>query len=1004
MYWKLRLPVITLLLLFVVASPSWAGLAEDQYAIAAHHYASARWAMAVEEFEQFLADYAQHEQADAVVFYLAESLVQLKQFQDAHNRYEEYLRRAPTGKYARQSEFRLGETLYLNNQNQEARPYLAKFVEQHPDDALSAYAFPYLGEVALSEGDPQAAQKAFELGLQKFPEGPLVQECRFGLARVLEDLGDAEGAIRFYDFLGGADQRSGISDDALMQMAILLYKSRRFSEAVVALQRHRDRFPGSELSAHAAYWLGLSQTSLGQFQQAATTLLEGADRYREHELAPAMLFAAGEAQRRLDKLAQAQRAYAQLLDQYPSSDWADDSLQVLIRMAWDAGEYERVRELAQTFMDQHAESRLLANVQQTAARVYLKQGEFDRAIELLEPCLKAVLNDDVTEEDDVAVAPDEAPLPSLLNEPSNAAANLAATRYYLALALLGAERHEEALQQLDALQDVREPKELVAGVHAARASAHLGLEQYELAIQSLHLYLTTQPQGPDAEKCRAQLAVTCARLGRWSEVQRVFAQMQQSEHDQQLYLSSLEYMAEAAYSGGQRELAAEMFRELARDGNPDKYVIQGMSGLAWLDWTGGQDAANSARKFDQLLKRFPDSPIAAEAAMMRGQSLEQADRLAGAAAMYQLVLDRYSDSRHVSSAMLAAARIYDTLQRDREAEPLLRQWLADYPNSPQRPDALYQLAWVLVDMGDEQAADEVFQQIHDECQDSRYWSDATYRLAERAARANQFDRADALSREIVSQATQPQMVAYALYLRGQLAAAQKRWLEVEEPLQRLLADHPDSPHRVPAEYWLAEAYFRQRRYDEAGELFARLEQATRQQTDAWVAMIPLRYAQILAHNKKWIEAHEIAASVTKRFPQFSQQHEVDYLTGRYHASRAEFEQARQAYERVIRSATGRGTETAAVAQWMIGETYFMQDQYNWAIKAYHRVEGLYDYPRWTAAALLQAGKCHEMVGRWKEASDLYSRVVEEFSETPVAQKAARRLRVAQQRATLMNAR
>ena len=47
---------------------------------------------------------------------------------------------------------------------------------------------------------------------------------------------------------------------------------------------------------------------------------------------------------------------------------------------------------------------------------------------------------------------------------------------------------------------------------------------------------------------------------------------------------------------------------------------------------------------------------------------------------------------------------------------------------------------------------------------------------------------------------------------------------------------------------------------------------------------------------------------------------------------------------MIRSETGRATETAAVAQWMIGETYFMQKQYNQAIKAYHRVEGLYDFP------------------------------------------------------------
>ncbi len=103
---------------------------------------------------------------------------------------------------------------------------------------------------------------------------------------------------------------------------------------------------------------------------------------------------------------------------------------------------------------------------------------------------------------------------------------------------------------------------------------------------------------------------------------------------------------------------------------------------------------------------------------------------------------------------------------------------------------------------------------------------------------------------------------------------------------------------------------------------------------------------------------------------------------------------------MIRSETGRGTETAAVAQWMIGETYFMQKQYNQAIKAYHRVESLYDYPRWQAAALLQAGKCHEMVGRWSEAMELYARIVNDYAQTRFADKAVKRLRVAQQRAEL----
>ncbi len=999
MYVKLRLMAILLWMLCASASVR-ADVAEDQYAVAALHYSRSRWQMAVDEFAKFLQNHPQHDRAGQVVFYLAESHVQLKQYGAAHERYREYLARSAEGKFARQALFRLGETRYLGGDSAAARADLERFVAQYPADTLSAYAYPYLGEIALAADEPARAQQAFEQGLQKFPTGPMAQQCRFGLARALERQGDAAGAIRFYEFLGGSDQRTAVSDDALLQMAILLYQQQRYGEAIETLNRHRQQYPGSEMAAHAAYWLGMSQVAGGHLKEAADILSSAANQYQTHELAPAMLLAAADAYRGLHNVTLARQYYERLLQQHPHNSWADDALQVLVQLAWDEGDVAQAATLSDRFLRDYSTSSLAPLVSQLAARVALKQGRYQRVVELLKPLVEQPAD----AEPHVAAAPgQEIPLPTILDNRAAAQINTTTARYYLALGLIGLQRWAEALTQLELLRDVSEPAELVSGVHVARATCLTAMERFEEAIAALHRYLTLAPEGPDAEKCRAQLGVTCARLEQWPEAERVFRQMQRQHDDLPLYLNSLRYMAETAYGHGQRELAAQLFRELARDGHPAEFVAQGISGLAWLEFNAA-GLAGSAQQFQRLLDRYPDSPLAAEAAMMRGQALEQMGRLDGAATMYQLVLERYQQSDHVSTATLAAARVLDALQRDAEAEPLLRQWLANHPQSPRRPDALYQLAWVLVDLGRQSEADEVFRQIHQQCQDCRYWADATYRLAERAARADDYQQADELAGEIIQRGEQPPMVAYALYLRGQLAAARQQWPQVIPPLETLLKDHPDSTHCLPAKYWLAEAQFRLRQYDASGKLFAELAQQTLDRPEPWVAMVLLRRAQVLAHERRWDEAYQAAVGIGDRFPRFAQQHEVDYLVGRYHASCAEFDQAREAYRRVIRSETGRGTETAAVSQWMIGETYFMQKQYNQAIEAYFLVEGLYDYPRWQAAALLQAGKCHEMVGRWSDAVDLYGRVVHEFAQTNVAQKAANRLRVAQQRAALMKTR
>jgi len=57
-----------------------------------------------------------------------------------------------------------------------------------------------------------------------------------------------------------------------------------------------------------------------------------------------------------------------------------------------------------------------------------------------------------------------------------------------------------------------------------------------------------------------------------------------------------------------------------------------------------------------------------------------------------------------------------------------------------------------------------------------------------------------------------------------------------------------------------------------------------------------------------------------------------------------------------------------MAQWMIGESYLHQKKYHDAIRAYLRGEGLYDFPKWQAVSLLQAGKCYEALGQWREAA------------------------------------
>jgi TolA-binding protein len=383
--------------------------------------------------------------------------------------------------------------------------------------------------------------------------------------------------------------------------------------------------------------------------------------------------------------------------------------------------------------------------------------------------------------------------------------------------------------------------------------------------------------------------------------------------------------------------------------------------------------------------------------LTRGQILEKLERSDVALAMYQRVIEQHADSQQLPPALLAAARLHAAAGRDEQAAVLYAQWLRDYPEAPGRDAALYRAAWVERRLGRLADGDALFEQLRAGHPQSEFFGDATYRLAERAIEAGDQARASALLDALLASDAGPEVTQHALYLRGQIAVAAQDWPKVATFMDRLVQQFPDSALRPRAEYWVADALYKQGQFDAAEAALAELAPRLGEQREPWTAMVPLRRAQSLVQQRKWAEARAIAQRIATDYPGFEQQYEVDYALGRCLAGLADFQAAREAYGRVIDDSHGHGTETAAMAQWMIGETYYHQKGYAAALREFLKVEILYDYPTWQAAALLEAGKCHEHLGEWKQAAEMYARVVKEFPNTAVQEECERRLRAARER-------
>lgn len=960
--------VIAVVWWLAAAPQAHAGPAEDHYAIAAGHYAQQRYEPAIAEFETFLTQHSDSGLAPNARFFQAESHLQLGAYEKAAAGFAKFSADYPQHRLAAMAGFRQGEAAYLQGKFAAALPKLAGFVAAHPTDKLCVFALPYLGDCQLELGDPQAAQKNYQLALKNYPTGVLAGECRLGLGRAAEALGELEEARRFYEFLAVRDEQT-CSSEAKLRLGKLLVSQQRFADAVTHLQPLADAKEASPQRTPARYWLG--QALIQQKNQHA----KGVEIWRlaieedgRHSLVPEIRFALAQALQSKQDVSAAHEQFVAIVKDTPHSKLADNALAALVDISLDAEDWPAADKLCEQFRADYADSELLDDVREAQAHAWLQLDRATDAVKLLS-----------------TLAAKHSP-------------HQARQQYLLVMAQLAAEQVTEARVTLAAIDREKLTPQMEAGLLAADGLSLVALKQPQAALVPLRKYLHDHADGTDAARCHAQLIVALVQLGEFEEAKTAWEKFAEQPTDTLGLLPVTLYLAESAYNAKQHDVSRAAFEYLSKDKLPESYRQKATAGLAWIA-QATSSPQKSVEKLDQFIAQQPQSPQASAAALARAQNFERLGESEQALAAYLQVIEKYPTSAQIPTAMLAAARLHDEREQDREADVLLARLVAEHREFKYFDAALCQWSYVLMDLNRDTEAAARLQQLHDDYPQSRFWGDATYRLAELKLRGKQSTAATALLKELIAAESAKELWPHALYLQGQIAASEQKWSEVLGPLTQLTTDYPQHELRPLAEYWLAEAEYRTGKLQEAGARLADLSERVEKLNEPWLAMIPLRQAQVLAHEKRWEEAEKLASGIAAKYPDFRQQYEVDYLLGRCLGAQAKFADARTAYERVLRSTIGGRSETAAMAQWMIGETYFQQERYDDAIKAYHRVERLFAYPRWQAASLLQAGKCHETQGHWLEAIQLYAQVMKDFPQTDFTAEAAQRLRVAEQRAS-----
>ena len=1004
-----RLCLIALVLALLPASFAQADKASDEFQLAIGLYKQNRWGLATETFQKYLKNYPTHENVPLAKFYLGLTLVNQQKYKEARTVLRDYAKQYPKSKNLPDALYRIAECSYLLDDLASAEKEFTDFLKRYPNHALEEWAYPYFGDVMLRRGKAELAIKSFQRSLERHPKGAMSEDAQFGLASAyLQNKQPDEAEKQFKEI---ADKKNhSRASDAQMSLATSLFDRGQFQEAAKAFLELPVKFPESPLgitarlnagyafydlreyakaieqfeivakdpkqAANALYWKGVCLKGTGQLSNAITAFEEAlksnpTPKQKEltnYQLADALL--------RSGKPAAAKTLFLELVKQSPDSDIADDSLHFAVEAAMLTDQLAEAEQLAAQFEKTYPQSGLRLHQELLKGRIRDAKGKPED--------LKAALNHFQT----------------VLDQTKLESTRLLA-RLYLARTYQKLKEFDKSIQVLESY--LKAPKtdktsSEYADALILQSNSFNSLQKYTEAESLSKEYLKQFPDEVRFNQILANLIIITDKNDKPKEVDQFLDQLRARKPDANLLIQTYRQLAERNYEKKKWDRSKKFFTEIVNPGSDSPEYPAGLSGLAWSEFQLGENQ-QAAAHFEQFVKEFPQSPLAAEAIYMQGRSLENNKQLAAAVAVYQKALAQFAPSRYAMLAGLQAARTLFQLNKIDDVNKAYETLLEKFPKADNLDKILDEWALINYEAEEFEQSDAIFRRLVKETPESDLADNARLSLAESdliagklKAAAKSFDelQASAKSDEKVQQVSLYRLIEINLELQN--------WDQVEKFSKALLKRFPKNEYAAFAQFHQAEATLYQNQVEAAQKELLKLVDDKKTEElgqEPWYPRVWVLLAETYFRQKKYAEVQQ----TVDRFRNWDSKspflYQAEEVLGRSLKNQAKFAEARKVFQQIIDSENGRRTETAAKCQFLLAETLMIQEKFKEALLEYLQVDIQYKFPEWQAPALFQAGTCHEALNEWAQALKTYQDFLKRFPEDELVPRAKERLKAVQ---------
>jgi len=992
--------------------------------------------LAVQEYRKFLQAHGNHEKATLARYGLSVALFRLKRFDEAVNELGP-LAMISKFEFAPDVELMLGQCQLARQKYAEASAALKSLVAQFPEHELADDGAALLTESQYREGQFKAAVETGDLLMNRWPQSPLRERAEFfaGLARVAQD--DQAGAAKAFAGIlerfpkgqfadraalllaqslhrgNSLDQAAaqyravidhGTEDqiaDAMLGLGTLLQQQNKADEAAQTFDQLIGRFPSGRQAAsalvqrgriafekhdtdaawdalqratklegvpadQAAYWLAKCETARGEFAPAATRLSNAQRDFPESPLQPEISYDRAVALMRAGDSPAALEALKAFRTKFPEHTLAADTLYVQAVIEHQQKHYDASRDACRAFQQKYANHPLAATVAFLAAENEFLAERMPEASEGFASFISKFPKD----------------------------GQIATAKYRLGTALYRQQKFDEAQRALASVLNGKNTPEAFRRGLLLMGDISFQRDQWANAQKFLDDFLSFGLEQPSADDALLKRGLAVARQGRDDEALMDFAKLidrfPQSVHrTQAMFERGQILLARKDFDG-----ATQAFNVVLADGKDSRFAPHALNHLASIAMQK-QDYAQAAEWYGRVSQAAAGSELEPDAIFQRGQALMAARQFQPAREAFEQLIQRAPKSNLVAQAQaqraVAISRKGDQAEALKAIDLVQREYASAL--APNTLAAIqYEKAWCLRELGRTDEAAQTYRDLIASYQKQQICANAMLELAEiEAAAKRHAEAADLLTRLRALGANgalqiSPEIGEPALYRLAVSKYELGKFDETAALCEEFVKQYGASKLLPSAHLFCGEALFKVNKPQPAAAHFKVIVEQFPSDTALGPALLRLGECQATAN--QWADSEKTFQQYLAKFSDSELWFQAQFGVAWARENQDRRDDAIKDYRSLIERHSG---PTAARAQFQIGECLFAKKQFEDAVRELLKVDILYGYAEWSAAALYEAGRCFEELSKPAEARNQFEQVQQKYPETRWAQLAAQRL-------------